>query len=98
LGLLAFGLVLEDPQLLEKPPHLQAVAGVDDQGWFERDSLCYAHGVLASGREVFRLVRGERATPEIQVKTDGSQRFADVHKPAYVSRFYDERTQVNSSV
>src|SRR5215213_1689354 len=57
LGFLALVLTLEDPQLLKKPPHLQAVAGVDDQGWFERDSLGYAHGVVASGREVVRLVR-----------------------------------------
>src|SRR5215211_5509811 len=57
LRFLALVLTLEDPQLLEKPPHLQAVAGVDDQGWLERDSLGYAHGVVASGREVVRLVR-----------------------------------------
>jgi hypothetical protein len=50
LGLLTLCLILEDPQLLEKPPRLQTVTGVDDQGGPERDDLGYAHGVLTGGR------------------------------------------------
>src|ERR671914_346847 len=77
------------------PGKVRERVAAHQQSWKEQRTPEYRN--LQDFQKWAMLGSNQRPLP-CEVRSDGSQRFADVHKPAQISRFCGERTYVNLTV